>query len=164
MFVVDGYNLIHRDSRLSDVIDEGSARAARDDLVGMLDSFCEKAKRQVMVVFDGGRMNDSLLSRREFKGRVEVRYSSFGQTADSLIEEVIELSPAPADLHVVSDDKAVGRAIESHGAHRMEVVEFLKRIRDALKPAPGRDDEKPDLGPGEVDYWMKRMGLDEEAR
>ena len=165
-FVVDGYNLIYRDRRLSDVIDERGARAARDGLVAVLASFADASRREVTVVFDGAKAEDPTLPRRVRKGAVEIRYSDFGVTADRVIEEMIELHPAPAELYVVSDDKSVAKAIEARGAHGVPVDDFLERVRRAFRKrrhARARRDEKPsDVSNSDVDYWLRAMGLSDE--
>jgi len=171
-FILDGYNLIYRDEHLAEIIDERSPRAARDELLAAARVFAERARREVTVVFDGGKMSDPALPRREMRGGVEALYSEYGQSADDLIEEIIAGHRTPADLYVVSDDKSVGRAIEARGAHKVPVQEFLDKMRQISRRRAGGDgeaggggaDEKPaGADDFEVDYWLRAMGLEESG-
>jgi predicted RNA-binding protein with PIN domain len=162
-FIIDGYNLIHKDPALSEAIDERSPRSARDALVAMLGSFCEHAGRDVTVVFDGGGIDDPALPRIISRGRLEVRYSEPGVTADRLIEAIVGSHPSRGSLKVVSDDEAVRRSARRLGAEAVAAGDFLAILRSALRRSSGSraGGEKPGfVSDGEVDYWMKQMGLD----
>jgi predicted RNA-binding protein with PIN domain len=75
----------------------------------------------VTVVFDG---SDVAASRH--RGRhVRVAFSPPGVTADDVLVEQVELTPADRAVMVVTSDRALGAAVRALGANVVRSDQFL---------------------------------------
>lgn len=101
---VDGYNVIHRDQRLA-VLARTSLEAARNTLIQQLNADPKLRQDEITVVFDGADLpgvSRSYVAR----GRIRVRFSRAGQTADDLIRALIQAAGTP-NVVVISNDRDV---------------------------------------------------------
>ncbi len=143
MFLIDGYNLLH------------AIGTSRDALLGAVEAWCRREKRTARIVFDptGG------MKRRENRGPLEIRVVAEGRKAD---EEILAALGATSDRTawtLVSNDLELVKAAERKGMTVLTCKDFA-----ALLAAPDLGPEKKEgAGPGEVDFWMKEFGLDEDA-
>jgi predicted RNA-binding protein with PIN domain len=132
--VIDGYNVIYADDRLRKRIlkDLEGARAA---FVSILKAYLEDRDLRVTLVFDGrGGMTDA---EAVVPGRLQVLYSSAGQTADDIIVELVENSGNPRQI----------------GAKR-----FLGRVRAPKKMMQKDHEEASEEDMGDTDYWLRKFG------
>lgn len=96
LLIVDGYNVIHKSNRYIELIDTPTTDVyctdvmvkARDKLVGDVSAYAQ-GKCDAVVVFDGAK-NVSPQRAPEKVAGISVLYSSFGQSADSVIEELVK--------------------------------------------------------------------------
>ena len=148
MFLIDGYNLLH-------VVTRGrTGSEARDHLIGLLETHCRQGGYHARIVFDPTEG----LRRREQRGEVEVRCVMPGRTADDEILAVLASTDDQTAHTLVSNDRALVREAEKRGVRVVTCQEFAELL---LKPPPvPEEDFLP--SPGEVDYWMKEFGLEED--
>lgn len=121
--IVDGYNVIHRDSAFRLVL-EKNLESGRDALI----RYCRgwKAGRgdigRMCVVFDG---DSSVGGARGFAdGAVDSIFTKTKEDADDRILELVRESGAPGDITVVSDDQYVAGSARQLGARTMSATEF----------------------------------------
>ncbi len=138
-YLIDGYNLIHspffqdshkkfKDERLALLFFIRSCR-----LTGSL-------KNKVTVVFDG---YSSELEGEKSRFDIEIVFS--GQiSADEKIARLIERSPNPKVLCVVSDDRQVCSSSRMQGARCIGLEEFIGPAKK-IKQASGRADASVEL-------------------
>jgi predicted RNA-binding protein with PIN domain len=151
--IIDGYNVIHADERLKKVA-RGDLQGARRELIRRLAAYLETKSLQMTLVFDGrGGLTDVDV---EIPGKLQVLFSSDGQTADDLIVGMLEASANPRKYIVVTSDMAdIGRAACAMGAIVLSSSRFLGRI----EPKSNADTGEPgDDGVEGVDYWLKKFG------
>ena len=149
MFLIDGYNLLHALAR------GRAGESAREQLLSKIVEFCSRENYRAWIVFDatGG------MKRREQRGPVDVQNVPQGKTADEVILGALATSDDPTKYSVVSNDLRLIKAAEHRGIKVLSCEEFGRRIL-ARPEAP----EKGGLpSPGEVDYWMREFGFDEDA-
>ena len=152
--IVDGYNVIHADAELKQLLGAGIDRA-RGELVDWLSDYVGMRDVRVTVVFDGrGGLMDS---EAVVGGRLQLVYSARGQSADDVIVEMIESHPNPREFIVVTSDMAdIGRKTRALGATLMSSRDFLARIDQP--PAARNHRAEQSQGEVDVDYWLDQFG------
>jgi hypothetical protein len=100
---------------------------------------------------------------RQELGGVSLRFPAPGEDADTVIRALVERSVRPAELTVVSSDKALYSYAKTHGAavlrahewNRLDAVPARAPHR-RLRPAAPRP-EKPSHE-SDVEGWLERFG------
>src|SRR5262249_7004879 len=113
------------------------------------------------IVFDGDPPQGWPAS--ESLGAARVVHSGRGRTADDLILETIRKSKAPADLILVTSDRALYERGRRLGAKGLPGHAFRGMMAaSSLKPSGARggtDLEKPDRpSKEEIDYFLEAFG------
>ncbi|HDR00234.1 MAG TPA: hypothetical protein ENN51_08145 [candidate division WOR-3 bacterium] len=166
-YLVDGYNVIHREPVLKLLLD-ADAESAREKLIGLLADFRAQRRVRMTVVFDG-RAGTGLDAHTRALG-VEVVYARYPESADDRIVALVGRSRHPRSLTVVSSDRGLVARCRDHGAHSLGAEEFLARAREARSgQAPGRTSEpgeKPEMKPGDSAEWaeyFRKGGVDVDS-
>jgi predicted RNA-binding protein with PIN domain len=129
-YLVDGNNVMgqrvgwHRDRA-----------GARRRLIGELARFARSEDVPVEVVFDGSL--DGSNPDGSIFGGVRVHYAGPGSDADRRIEELVEQSPDPGSLTVVTSDRRLADAVRRLGAHVIRSGQ-LRRYLDTLVESEDR--------------------------
>lgn len=158
--IIDGYNVIHADEGLKKTAAR-ELETAREALIVMIRRYLGSKKMQVTLVFDGaGGLTDA---EPVVPGRLQVLFTSAGQTADELILRTLSRSKNAREYIVVTSDMAdIGRSARGMGAKLLGSREFLKRIKGKASGWAGNngeEDEKERVGDAEdLDYWMNKFG------
>ena len=150
-YVIDGNNLLGSwgGPRVSD---------GRAEVLRRVSAFCRQRGAQALVVFDGPPLRPDV--ERQAFGNVTVRVPPPGQDADTLIRHLVESSPRPAELIVVSSDKAVYSYARHRGAAAIRAQEWNALAR---RVEPTEDaSEKPQVE-ADIDGWLAIFGGDGEA-
>ncbi len=148
MFLIDGYNLLHSFSRAK------TGDEARNGLISLIQSWSERGGYRARIVFDptGG------MKRNDVRGAIEIRNVPQGVTADEEILAALGSTEDRTQYTVVSNDLAIVKAAGKRGFAVVACEEFARMIS-----ARAEGPEKADTAsPGEVDYWMKEFGLEEQ--
>jgi len=149
VFLIDGYNLLHSFARAK------SGDEARGGLISLIHAWCERGGYRGRIVFDptGG------MKRNEVRGAIEIRNVPQGRTADEEILEALASTDDRTQYTVVSNDAAIVKAAGKQGFTVVPCEEFARLITTRAQGP-----EKADAAsPGEVDYWMKEFGLEDDA-
>ena len=151
-YLIDGNNLLGSWGGPQ----EGDDR--RHEVVRRVAAFCRGRNARATVVFDGHPLRDDLAAQE--LGPVSVRVPPPGTDADSLIRELVERAARPAELIVVTSDKALYSYVKTLGAAVMRAHEWnaLERRIASRRPAPpgGEKPEKED----DIEGWLKKFGGD----
>ena len=154
-FIVDGNNVMgqtpgwHRDKS-----------AARRNLVRRLADFARIKKTRVTVVFDGEP--DRLMPEASALRGVKVLYAARGSDADTRIERMVETSPDPRGLTVITSDRHLAFLVRSRGASVIRSGQFRQQMEDAVRLAPAHQDgEEFDID--DLDEWLRYFGADSES-
>ena len=149
-YIVDGNNVMgqtpgwHRDKP-----------NARRRLVEQLAAFAFAKKARVTVVFDGEP--DRLMPEASAHRGVKIFYAEKGSDADTRIERMVESSPNPRGLTVVTSDRHLAFVVRSHGAAIIRSGEFRIQLEQALASKPSLEDgEQPEVG--DVNAWLRYFG------
>jgi hypothetical protein len=167
--LIDGYNLLHASGLLGRGRGRGVLESARQALLNFLaNSLPEADVARTTVVFDAHEAPWGSLRRSTIAG-ISVIFGSSELDADSVIEKLILEDSAPKRLTVVSSDHRLHRAAKRRKATPVDSDQWF---REVIRARAARQQPDPDVvikpdGPfteGEVEYWLKHMGLDENSR
>ena len=149
MFLIDGYNLLHSFARSK------SGEDARNGLIALIQAWAERGGYRARIVFDptGG------MKRNDPRGAIEVRNVPQGTTADEEILAALAATDDRTAWTVVSNDAAIVKSASKRGFTVVACEEFARLI-SAKAAGPEKSDR---ASPGEVDYWMKEFGLEDDA-
>ena len=125
-------------------------------MVRRLAAFCRAKGVRATVVFDGHPLRDDMASQD--LGPLSLRVPPPGEDADTVIRRLVETAARPAELIVVTSDKALYSYVKTLGASVLRAHEWNALER---RGAPRRDaaaaDEKPQRE-DDVEGWLKRFG------
>ena len=129
----------------------GRSRSDADkrQLVREVDALMRREKRRIVVVFDG-------VPPPGVSYGPDVTFSGAGRKADAVILELLRRERDVAGWTVVTNDRALGDQCRWLGAS----VQGARELRGRLTQETGG--EKPEAG-GDVSYWLKEFGSDEDA-
>jgi uncharacterized protein len=161
--IIDGYNLIHAAGIVGRGVGPGGLERSRLAVLNfVVESVPPAELATTTVVFDAQDAPPGLPREMVHRG-IMVRFSTGYESADELIEHLIERESAPRRLIVVSSDHRLHRAarrrkaqaIDSDIWYEQTIAERNLRHR-AAKTGP----QKPPapLPAGEVEYWLAKFG------
>jgi len=109
--LVDGHSVLHAWAELRQ-LHSRQPSSARERLIRQLSQLHDSGQWKVTLVFDGQRGGKEERPRDS----MAVLYASAGQTADSIIERIVQVHSGRGEIGVVTADHAEMTAIESLGA------------------------------------------------
>ena len=128
----------------------------RHEVVRRVSAFCRAKNVKATIVFDGHPLRDDM-ARQEL-GAVTLRVPPAGTDADTIIRELVERAARPAEIIVVTSDKALYGYVKTLGASVLRAHEWNAAERQALgRQATASGGEKPDRET-DVDGWLRRFG------
>ncbi|MDI6850014.1 MAG: NYN domain-containing protein [Candidatus Saccharicenans sp.] len=104
---------------------------SRNQLVARLLLFQKITRSRIFLVFDGRPPLDE--RRIKLNPKFTVIFPEPGQTADSLIEEMLSRKRDRRYFLVVSSDRGLREIARVHGARSIGTPEFLKQLKQTLK-------------------------------
>jgi predicted RNA-binding protein with PIN domain len=124
MYILDGYNFIHKIPELADKLDV-SLDDARRALAGYLDRLAPRLGLKAgdfHIVYDGNTKYDHLGGQ---PGAIKAEFSRGGASADDKIIELLRERNDPSGITVVSDDNMIANGARAHGVKVMRARELL---------------------------------------
>jgi predicted RNA-binding protein with PIN domain len=155
-YLIDGNNLLGSWGGIRKASGDG-----REEVVRRVAAFCRRRGARALLVFDGAPLRADLPAQD--LGPVAVRVPPPGGDADTLIRGFVDRSASPADLTVVTSDKALYSYVKTRGARVLRTHEWNALEREAPR-APGlrgaEASEKPEREE-DVEGWLRRFSADE---
>ncbi|GAW91130.1 NYN domain-containing protein [Calderihabitans maritimus] len=139
--VIDGYNVINGWPELNH-LKEKSFEHARDKLIEMFSNYQAFLGIKVIIVFDAHHVKGST-QKKEIISGVEVIYSGEGETADMVIEKLVDRLPDGVLVSVATSDWAEQRMIMGKGALRLSVRELYRKVQQAEESSRRYFSSKP---------------------
>jgi predicted RNA-binding protein with PIN domain len=129
----------------------------RAEVVRRVSAFCRARNVKATVVFDGHPLRPDMAAQE--LGLVSLRVPPPGQDADTVIRELVERAPRPAELIVVTSDKALYSYVKTLGAPVLRAHEWNALERHVPPRGRGANSlsEKPDHE-DDVEGWLKKFG------
>lgn len=157
--IIDGYNLLN--SRSFSAPAHLDLEGQRNHLVRLLASYAGIARVSVTLVFDNSQKMASSSTQEK---NVKVVFSRPGQEADDVIKAMVRRVRNPAQLTVVSSDRAIRFSAKDHGVSALTSEEFCTVMNAGNASASGNDSPavRPsspaakydtDISESEVQFW-----------
>jgi predicted RNA-binding protein with PIN domain len=127
----------------------------RGEVVRRVAAFCRAKNVKATIVFDGHPLRPDMAAQE--LGPVSLRVPPRGQDADSVIRELVERAPRPAELIVVTSDKALYSYVKTEGASVLRAHEWNaleRRYAPALASGAPEKPERED----DVEGWLRTFG------
>jgi len=140
--IVDGYNVIFQAEPYATLARDGEWDQARDALISDVASYVT-AQFRVTVVFDG---TNNPLAEGEASDQlgVKVCFSSYGQTADAVVERLVkEARKRGEQVEVVSSDATLQWTSLGEGVVRRSAAEFTEHLNFGYSEWERHRDEPP---------------------
>lgn len=131
--LIDGYNLVHRDTTAASALRGGWMLDARRRLVRRIEGIAPQLGGRVTIVFDGRETGGP--DPETPSGPVEVVFSPAHVSADTWIERAAHVHAAGTPMLVVTSDRLERDAVAAAGADTMGCGDFLDlcdRLEQAL--------------------------------
>ena len=158
-YVIDGYNLIHALGMIQKNLHPGGLEASRRKFLEFLVQSFADAVSRVTVVFDAQHAARGGRRDQEFHG-LSIRFAPKKESADDLIETLIEEHAEPRTLVVISNDMRLQNAARRRGArawsHEALLDFFDSRPDEEVKAAP-TPEKKDSISPEDAKKWMKEF-------
>lgn len=174
MLLIDTYNVLHVTGVLP-------PHLAGLDVLGLarLISFSRHARSKVLLVCDGAPPDQEPLVHAEYRhappvledsDAIRILHAGHRRDADSLIESLLRSYGGQRTITVVSDDRRLQRAANTHSSRHLTAREFLAQLAHDFDrtahggPLPRRPRFATDLplSPAEARVWARLMGVDLE--
>ncbi|MES1213225.1 MAG: NYN domain-containing protein [Singulisphaera sp.] len=159
--IIDGYNLMHAAGIVGRGRGPGSLERSRLAVLNFVVESLEPAVLATTIVVFDARQAPPGLPRELKHGGVTVRFAAGFESADELIEELIQRDSAPRRLTVVSSDHRLHRAARRRKAHAIDSDRWYEQVvaqriqRHSAKPKI-RKPPTP-LARSEVEYWLAQF-------
>jgi predicted RNA-binding protein with PIN domain len=118
-------------------------------------AFCRARNVRATLVFDGHPLRPDMAAQD--LGPVTLRVPPQGADADSVIRELVERAPRPAEVVVVTSDKALYSYVKTRGATVMRAHEWNALDRQRAPAGSAEGTEKPERE-DDIEGWLRRFG------
>ena len=140
--IIDGYNLIRQSESFSE-LDRQDIQLGREALIEALAAYRRIKGHRITIVFDG--IDAVGFSRRSEKRKgIDIRFSRYGETADTVIKRMAARQNERA--LVVSSDREVADSARAHGATAVDSRNFEARILMARYGDTAEDEDNEPTG------------------
>jgi len=166
-YLIDGYNLIYALGMIERSQGARALEQSRLRLLRFLEASFADAVARVTVVFDAQHAPCLVPRRQNFHG-ITILFAPSRQSADDLIESLIEAHAEPKSLVVVSNDNRLKNAARHHGARGWtdaDLLDFLERKPDSAGAIGSSEPEKEmrPMSPTERDEWVQEFkGIEQD--
>lgn len=151
-YLIDGNNLL---GSWGGPAAGGDGRA---EVVRRVAAFCSARGARAVLVFDGAPFRSELGDQQ--LGPVSLRFAPAGADADSVIRGIVDAAARPAEILVVTSDKALYSYARTRGASVLRAHEWNALARGGPAKPPGRAraaaSEKPERET-DIEGWLQRF-------
>jgi predicted RNA-binding protein with PIN domain len=128
----------------------------REEVVRRVAAFCRARGARAILVFDGHPLRPDM--EAQDLGPLRLRVPPPGQDGDTVIREIVDGTARPADLIVVTSDKALYSYAKTAGASVLRAHEWNALERRLVpRSTGGGAGEKPERE-DDVEGWLKKFG------
>ena len=157
-YLIDGYNLIHALGMIQRHMAPGGLEKSRTQLLDFLTEAFGAATSHVTIIFDAKQAPPGVSRQQTFHG-LHIHFAGKNQTADDMIEALIDEEPRPPSLVVISNDMRLQNAARHRGARAWSheaLLDFLENRK--LTTTPALDEKRAEkLSPEELKRWLKEF-------
>jgi predicted RNA-binding protein with PIN domain len=151
-YLIDGNNLL---GSWGGPAIEGDGRL---EVVRRVSAFCRARGARATIVFDGAPFRPDLGGQE--LGPVSLRFPPSGVDADTLVRELLSRSERPAEITVVTSDKALYSFARTRGADAWTARDWNAEARGAVprgrQARVATSGEKPERET-DIEGWLRRF-------
>jgi len=154
--IIDGHNLLWAIQNPDEDISVTDVSLCRT-----LDTYFAITRENAEIIFDGIGPPDKSGFNNVYN--IEITFSGRDNDCDSIIEQRILDSTAPAHLTIVSTDRKVRDAASARKAKSVQSDEFWNIVTKRLSKQKRSGEpaaKRTGLTEGETELWLKAFGLD----
>jgi predicted RNA-binding protein with PIN domain len=157
-YLIDGYNLIHALGMIQHKMAPGGLEESRRRLLAFLGASFGDGASSVTVIFDAKHAPRGVSRRQEHHG-LQIHFAPSQQSADDMIEALIDEEAEPRALVVISNDTRLQNAARRRGARAWSHEALLDFLDTRAKPPAAPIDEKGTaaVSPEEMQRWVKEF-------
>ncbi len=152
LIIVDGYNYILQQKFIPHD-DENSLWQTREDFIRQLIAFRGNKQINITIVFDGQDLK-GLIKKHRPRG-IKILFSKAPQKADTLIIRLVEKSPQPRNITVVTSDRSLANLARSNGCTIWSSETLATKLPQIDIASEYKNKFNTILSPKEVEEWMK---------
>jgi predicted RNA-binding protein with PIN domain len=164
-FLIDGYNLMHAVGLLRQGVPKGELERARTKFLNWLATTAKDRSTALRVVFDA-RSAPRPSPESEYRG-MRILFA-FHQTADDLIEEILDAETLPARITVVSNDTRIQASGHRRGATVNTCEQFVDWLIEdshgSSSPQPLPDKPEQRATADEMAKWLEAFSAPKRKR
>ncbi|MBN2412774.1 NYN domain-containing protein [candidate division KSB1 bacterium] len=150
LIIVDGYNYILRQKFITDD-DKNSLWHAREELIRQLIAFRGNKQINITIVFDGQDLKG--LTKAHRPRGINIMFSEAPQKADPLIIRLIEKSPQPRNISLVTSDRSLANLARSIGCMVWSTKTLAKKLPQPDIESEYKNKFNTTLTPKELEEW-----------
>ena len=159
-YLIDGYNLIYALGLIERPLGGKALEHSRRRLFDFFKaSFDENETKRITIVFDAAHAPPGVPRQQPVHGML-IRFAPKKQTADDVIETLIDEHPSPRALVVVSNDGRLRQAAERKGARswtHVDLLDFVEKRQTLTESdaAASADDKGAPMSAEEKEHWRR---------
>ena len=131
LYIIDGYNFIFKIKKPAK-LNPDQLTQLREKLLFSLSQFKIYNSCDIIAVFDA-RHSENPERSKEFHNEIEVIYSKKGETADSVVENIVHSKQDYDRIFVVTSDNLQQKVIFRQNIYRKSIREFLIEMQQSKK-------------------------------
>ena len=154
-YIIDGYNVIRRDTQLRGTEDEHGLEEGRKTLLNQIRNSQRLVKARVIVVFDGAAGASSRTPSP--RSGLDVVFSVPPQNADKKIVSILQSRRDDSNMTVVTADIDLQWEVKKLGAHVVDPGDFISKL--AVRKRPRKETAgDPITTPEDLAWGLKTFG------
>jgi predicted RNA-binding protein with PIN domain len=155
-FIIDGYNLGFKNSRISSQIRSDNTEDAIQSIIYLIRSKLTNHSGKTIVVFDG---KEGVFPKVKFNN-IQLKFSIKPQTADDIIKNFIRKNSNNSRWTVITSDNEIIQTAKAYGVKIIKSEQFInqsetKPPKQKQATAPANNPEKYHPDKVDIDLWMK---------
>jgi predicted RNA-binding protein with PIN domain len=157
-YLIDGYNLLYALGMMPREVGSAGLEFVRRRFLDVLVPLFGKHTADVTIVFDARRKPGHLLPEQNHHG-MRLIFAPPGDSADDVIERMIDDDESPRFLVVISNDHRIQQAAKRGGATSWSCAELLEKAPKSADNDAGKREEEERSAPTdeEVRSWTREF-------
>ncbi|OQA22214.1 MAG: YacP-like NYN domain protein [Actinobacteria bacterium ADurb.Bin346] len=136
LYIIDGYNFIFNHKKPAK-LSSSRLTELRNTLIENLLQFKSYISCDIITVFDA-RNSENLARNSEISDGIQVIYSKKGETADSIVENIVHSNENYDRIFVVTSDNLQQKVVFRHNIYRKSIREFSLEMKESRKKISDR--------------------------
>jgi hypothetical protein len=155
LYIIDGYNFIFN-LRKPLNLSADQLTELREKLLASLSQFKNYNSCNIIAVFDA-RHSDNPGRTREVHSDIDVIYSRKGETADSVVENIVHSNQEYDRIFVVTSDNLQQKVVFRQNIYRKSIREFIIEMKQSKKRISSKIKQQKNISERSFYSFEKRI-------